>query len=276
MHAFAVFNYKVIPAENAFLSAASSAALYGKGVFTTAAIYDAKPFLWEKHWNRLTANAKKIGVDLSGFSEDAVKNSLTEIIVKNKLENARARITFFDETTSAIWTSASNAETITSFLIQTADFRPLPRDFRITVSPFTVNSKSPLAGVKSCNYLENILVLEDAKANGFDEAIQLNERGEIASAATANVFWTKSDKIFTADLETGCLAGTTRALILENFAVAETKASLAELNEADRIFLTSAGIGVVQIAEFQNKKFSRERHEITRVIEINRKTKNSS
>jgi branched-subunit amino acid aminotransferase/4-amino-4-deoxychorismate lyase len=268
MHAFAVFNHQIIPAENSFLSAVSSAALYGKGIFTTIAIYRAKPFLWEKHWRRLTANAKKIGVDLSEFSEDTVKNSLAEIVVKNKFANARARITFFDGTASAIWTGAPNAESKTSSLIQTADFRSLPRNFRLTVSPFLINSKSPLAGVKSCNYLENILALEDAKANGFDEAIRLNERDEIASAATANVFWTKNNKIFTPALETGCLAGTTRALILENFAVEETKADLAEFERADEIFLTSAGIGVVQIAEFQNKKCSRKAHELTRVIEI--------
>ncbi|MBA2621536.1 MAG: aminotransferase class IV, partial [Acidobacteria bacterium] len=96
----------------------------------------------------------------------------------------------------------------------------------------------------------------------------LNERDEITSAATANVFWTKNNKIFTPALETGCLAGTTRALILENFAVEETKADLAEFERADEIFLTSAGIGVVQIAEFQNKKCSRKAHELTRVIEI--------
>jgi branched-chain amino acid aminotransferase len=268
MHAFAVFNHQIIPAENSFLSAVSSAALYGKGIFTTVAIYRAKPFLWEKHWRRLTANAKKIGVDLSGFSEDALKNSLAEIVLKNKFANARARLTFFDETASTIWTGATNAENKTSFLIQTNDFRPLPRNFRLTVSPFPVNSKSPLAGVKSCNYLENILALEDARAGGFDEAIRFNERGEIASAATANIFWTKNDKIFTPDLETGCLAGTTRALILENFAVEETKADLAEFERADEVFLTSAGIGVVQIVRFQNKKFSRERHQLTRVIEI--------
>jgi branched-chain amino acid aminotransferase len=268
MHAFAVFNHKIIRAEKSFLSAVSSAALYGKGIFTTVAIYRAKPFLWEKHWRRLTANAEKIGVDLSRFPEEAVKNSLAEIVLKNNFANARARITFFDETASAIWTGAPKVDDKTTFLIQTADFRPPPRNFRLAVSPFPVNSKSPLAGVKSCNYLENILALEDAKASGFDEAVRLNERGEIASAATANVFWTKNDKIFTPDLATGCLAGTTRALILENFAVEETKANLAEFEDADEIFLASAGIGVVQIVEFQAKKCPGEPHDLTRVTEI--------
>ena len=265
MHEFAVFNHEIIRAETSFLSAVSSAALYGKGVFTTVAIYNKKPFLWEKHWRRLTGNAKKIGVDSSAFSEDAIKNSLIEIVGKNNLNDARVRITFFDETTSRIWQTQSKCKT--SFLIQTADFRQVSVNFRLTVSPFAVNSKSPLAVVKSCNYLENILALEDAKSKGFDEAVRLNERGEIVSAATANIFWTKKEKIFTPALETGCLAGTTREFVCEKLSVVETKAEPAELNEAGDIFLTSAGIKIARVSEFQNKKLRGEPNELTALFD---------
>jgi len=108
--------------------------------------------------------------------------------------------------------------------------------------------------------------LENAKANGFDEAIRLNERGEIASAATANVFWTKNGKIFTPSLETGCLAGTTRRFVLERFAVNEKTAQIMELEQADEVFLTSAGIGIIQVSKFQEKKFSRRLHELAQIL----------
>src|SRR3954470_16095811 len=121
MHAFASFNQKIHSPEEIKLSAVSSAALYGKGVFTTIAVYAGKPFLWEKHWRRLIENAEKIGLNLSEFPEDAVKNAFSEIIVKNKLENARARITFFDESASGIWSFETNNKT--NLLITTADFR---------------------------------------------------------------------------------------------------------------------------------------------------------
>jgi branched-subunit amino acid aminotransferase/4-amino-4-deoxychorismate lyase len=62
----------------------------------------------------------------------------------------------------------------------------------------------------------------------------------------ANLFWKKGDKIFTPSLETGCLKGTTREFVLENFMVEERKAKLIELEKADEIFLTSAGIEVVK------------------------------
>ena len=244
MHKFISFNHQILPAENAFLSATSSAALYGKGIFTTIAIHRSIPFLWEKHWRRLTGNARKVGIDLLGFPEATVKNSLLEIIEKNHLDRARVRLTIFDESHSSVW--QINAKRQTSLLIQTADLRVVSENFRLTVSPYRINSASALAGVKSCNYLENILALEDAQAKGFAEAIRLNEKNEIASACMANVFWKKNGAIYTSSLETGCLEGTTREFVLENYTVKEKKANLAELYEADEIFLTSAGIGIVK------------------------------
>jgi len=264
MHCFASFNHQIISAENSFLSAISPAAFYGRSIFTTVAIYHSKPFLWQKHWLRLTKNARKIGIGLAEFTEQTIKNSFLEIIAANKIINGRARLTFFDESPISTWHTSQKHET--SFLINTADFREISEHLRLTVSPFRTNSTSPLSGVKSCNYLENILALEDAKMKGFDEAVRVNERGEIVSACMANIFWLKDGKVFTPSLDTGCLAGTTREFVLENYSVCHKKAKLNKINEADTVFLTSAGIGVVQIAEFQEKKFSRESHEITQIL----------
>ena len=263
MHKFVSFNRRLISAEKSQISAVSSAALYGKGVFTTIAICGCAPFQWEKHWQRLRSDAEKLSVNLSALPERLIENALAEVIAANKFENGRARVTIFDESASRVWQTESKTET--SFAIQTADFRRVANDFRLTVSKFPINSQSPLAGVKSCNYLENILALEDARANDFDEAVRLNERGEIVSATTANVFWTKNGEIFTASLETGCLPGTTRAFIIENFPVVEINARFNELIDADEVFLTSAGIGIVKIESIDAAKFSGESRKIDEV-----------
>ena len=242
MHKFVNFNHQITPAESAFLSAGSAAALYGRGIFTTVAIYNLKPFLWEKHWEKLTADAKRVGIDFSDYTEQTVVKLLLDTIEKNTFRNGRARLTFYDESPTAIW--QTNSKSGTSLLIQTADFRQIKDKLTLTVSPYQINSKSPLAGVKSCNYLENILAWEAAKKEGYDEAIRLNEKDEIVSACLANIFWKRDGEIFTPPLQTGCLSGTTRSFILENLVVAEKKTKLNELYEAEEIFLTSAGIGV--------------------------------
>jgi branched-subunit amino acid aminotransferase/4-amino-4-deoxychorismate lyase len=236
------FNLQILPAENAFIPAVSSAALYGKGVFTTLAVYHGKPFLWEKHWHRLQENAARLGINLTGFDEKTVKDALSRLISENNLQTARARLTFFNESPGKIWDFETNNKV--SLLVTTGDFLPIKNEFLLTVSPYRVNSKSPLAGVKSCNYAENLLAIEEARRRGFDEAVRLNEKGEIVSASTANIFWIKDEQVFTPALETGCLAGTTREFLLENFAVRETKSEINSLSEADEIFLTSAGIGI--------------------------------
>lgn len=263
MHEFICFNREIKRAGETFISAVSSAALYGKGIFTTVAISGGKPFLWEKHWRRLVDNAARLQIDLSNFFKSSLEKSFFELLEKNNCINGRARITFYDERTSQIW----NAESLkqTSFLIITADLREVKENLRVGISPYLINSTSPLAGIKSCNYLENTLSLEEANERGFDEAIRTNERGEIASACMANVFWMKDGEIFTPSLKTGCLAGTTREFLTEKFEVAEVEQTLEVLETADAIFLTSSGIGVVQAAEFENRKFE---HIFEEIIQI--------
>ncbi len=202
----------------------------------------------------MAENAEQVGIDLSAFSSESAADSVAKLILENKITDARARLTFFDESAAGIWNFETDKKT--SLLITIGDLRTVSKDWRVTISPFRVNSTSPLAGVKSCNYLENILALDDAKTKCFDEAIRLNERGEIAAACLANIFWIKDQKIFTPSLETGCLKGTTRSLIVENFAVEETKAELREMENAEDIFLTSSGIGVLRIAELETKRFA--------------------
>jgi len=243
------FNLQILPAEKTFISAISSAALYGKGVFTTLAIYNGKPFLWEKHWRRLRENSAKLGIDLSDFGEEKVKTALSQIILQNDLETARARLTFFDESASRIWNFGATNKT--NLLITTVEFQKVKDALFLTVSPFPVNSKSPLANTKSCNYMENLLALDEARKRGFDEAVRLNENDKVVSASMANIFWVKKEKIFTPALKTGCLAGTTREFLLENFSVSETNSNLEEILKADEIFLTSSGIGV-RTASFEN------------------------
>jgi len=237
------------------INALSSAALYGKGVFTTVAIYDGEPFVWEKHWRRLVSDAQTIGIDVSGFSEDGVRAAVDEIVRHNGMGDGRTRITLFDNSPGAIWPSGVSGTT--SLLIITAEKRNETDGLRLGISPYPLNSRSPLAGIKSCNYLENQMAREECKRRGFDEAIRLNERGEIASACMANVFWLKDERLYTPSLKTGCLAGTTREFVMEDLECIEVEAGVETLEHVDAIFLTSAGIGIAQAANYDGKELRR-------------------
>lgn len=254
MHESVGYNGKILKASDALLPAASSAAFYGRGVFTTLAIYNRKPFLLSRHLHRLHAHTAKINLDLSEIS--GFEETLFDLIAANKIETGRARITLFDSGGGTLWNFSNERKT--SVLITTAERKEVKDDLVLNVSPFLVNSASPLAGVKSCNYLENLLALDAAKAHGFSESVRLNERGEVVSACLASLFWTKNGRIFTPALETGALAGTTRNLISDlaknlKLQISEIIAGINALETADEIFLTSAGIEIRPAQKFNGK-----------------------
>ena len=244
----------------------TNSTLYGAGIFTTIALANGEPMLWEKHWRRLIQNAVKIGLDVSTIDERTTFADLLTAIEKAGVSDGRARITFSDQRPSQIWPGSALGNVHTDLDIIVAKARPVPQNFRLGVSKYTINSRSPLAGVKSCNYLENIQTLDEAKRRGFDEAIRVNENGHVTSAAMANLFWLNGGELFTPSLATGCLAGTTREYILENLDCREIEAQIDEPKTADAIFLTSAGLGVVEVAEFDSRQLVPSDHPITTIL----------
>ncbi len=242
----------------------SAAELYGKGFFTTVAIHEGKPFLWEKHWRRIASNALILKLDLAQHSESSTHDSLHKAVTDAGLVNGRARITFSDESPSRLWSNGGEKSTGLSIIV--AERRPIPDNFKLANSPYRINTTSPIAGIKSCNYLEQILSYDEVTKRGSHEAIRLNERGDVASACMANVFWEKGGRLFTPSLKTGCLPGTTREFVLENLDCEEVERGIEELESADRIFLTSAGIGAVAAAEFDGRRLDTSSHRLTELV----------
>ena len=245
------YNGEICAADDARIGAISGAALYGNGVFTTIAIIGGQPFVWEKHWRRLAENCERLAIDIASLDEAAVHTGLTELISRSGFRDGRARVTIFDEAASSFWSHATEPKT--SVLIIAADRRPVSRPFLLGISPHRIDSTSPLAGIKTLNYLDKHLARSEARNRGFHEAVQLNERGEIVSACMANLFWAKNGEMFTPSLEHGCLAGTTREYVLEDLECREVEVGIEALESADDIFLTSAGVGIVQVDEFNGK-----------------------
>jgi branched-subunit amino acid aminotransferase/4-amino-4-deoxychorismate lyase len=258
-----IYNNRLIEATKARLQPFTSAALYGRGVFTTLAIYKGRPFLWPQHWKRLLEHAERTGVDHAGFDEEGVREALTRLIEANGVKDGRARLTLFGSAGQGPWESkdAVGAHQ-TELLMMTGDARVIGEEgLALTVSPYRINTLSPLAGVKSINYLPHILSWEEARARDFDEAVMLNERGEVVSATMANIFWVTDGALHTPSLSTSALAGTTRARIIAlanelSIPHVEGVYDLSQLGDADEIFLTSAGLGVAIVTTFDFHRYT--------------------
>ncbi len=123
----------------------------------------------------------------------------------------------------------------------------------VVLSDFIRNERSPVAGIKCGSYAENIMALHEAHQAGVDEVIFLNSVGDVAECATANLFIVKDGELFTPDLESGCLPGVTRELVMRAarrvaMNVSEDTVSLADLLDADEVFLTNTQIGVQAVS----------------------------
>jgi branched-subunit amino acid aminotransferase/4-amino-4-deoxychorismate lyase len=262
MHRRVILNQRMMDAAKARLPANTSATLHGRGVFTTLAIYHGEPFLWRAHWERLSEHAACAGVDLGGFEEAAVRASLMRLIAANRVGEGRARVTLLARAVRGLWKMENADGRSTDLLITTGAARSFSdAGLALTVSPYRANTLSPLAGIKSINFLERILAWEEARARDFDEAVRLNERGEIVSATLANIFWVKDGTLHTPALSTGALAGTTRARVIElaiemSVPLVEGVYDLAHLGDADEIFLTSAVVGVGLVSSFDYHRYT--------------------
>lgn len=258
MHSRVILNDELLDAGHAQIQAVSQAALYGRGVFTTLAVYHGHPFLWPEHWMRLVAHAARAGVDCSRLSEEQARARLSRLIEANDVREGRARITLLARSgREGLWSLKQGARSRpTDLLMITGDAHVPSQDgLALTVSPYRINTLSPLVGVKSVNYLEHLIAWEEARARDFHEAVMVNERGEVVSAAMANIFWVKDGSLHTPSLSTGALAGTTRAAILSlaeeiGVPLVEGVNELAQLGDADEIFLTSAGLGLAIVTTF--------------------------
>ncbi len=118
------------------------------------------------------------------------------------------------------------------------------------------NEGSPTSRLKTLAYLDNVLARGEARAAGADEAIMLNNRGELACAAAANLFWIRGDRLYTPRLDCGALAGITRARLMALHEVEEVAAGLEVLEAADAIFLTNSLIGVREVSRLGDKAFA--------------------
>jgi branched-subunit amino acid aminotransferase/4-amino-4-deoxychorismate lyase len=262
MHPVIYLNKVMLEATKARVAPVSSAMLYGRGVFTTVAIYNGKSFLWPDHWRRLSNHAERLDVETPGLNERNVGEALRKLVSVNQVQSGRARVILLARSGRDVWRAKKEGSRKTDLLIMTGEPQRVPAaGMSLAVSPYRVNTMSPLTGIRSLNYLEQVLSWEEAQARDFDEAVMLNERGEIVSATMANIFWFKGGTLHTPAFSTGAMAGITRAAVIhladkQFIPVIEGVYELADLTDADEIFLTSASVGVAQVTTFDFRQYS--------------------
>jgi 4-amino-4-deoxychorismate lyase len=128
----------------------------------------------------------------------------------------------------------------------------LPATYSLSLSPLSVHSQSWEARYKTLSYLLRHQARAEAET---DESVLLNEKGQIASACMANLYWVKQGRLHTPSLDCGCRDGVLRRWLQESWAGDWNEGAFhpEELGNADEIFITNSRIGVMPVREYQKK-----------------------
>lgn len=255
MDKFVLHNQEVVEAAQAKVDVTLAGLLYGWGVFTTMKVFNNRIFAFDRHFERIAKHAEKARVPFTS-DKKTIKKNLDNLIAANRISNGRLRLTVL-KTEAGIWRSEiENDEEILAFTA--TEMIQRPRELNLTNSPYRLLSSSPLVNVKRTAMLEQLLALEEARNRNFDDAVMLNERGEMVSTTSGNIFWVQDTELFTPSLATGCIAGITRALVIDiakriNIHVTEGSFPITRLLDATEIFITSTPRGITQVKTFDIK-----------------------
>ncbi len=125
-------------------------------------------------------------------------------------------------------------------LVVVADvLKPRADTTAVVTVPWPRNERGVLAGLKTTSYAENVVALARAKQSGGSEAIFANTVGDLCEGTGSNILYVLDGEVVTPTLDSGCLAGVTRALVLAWCDVVERDAPIEVLVDADEVFLAS-------------------------------------
>jgi branched-chain amino acid aminotransferase len=209
----------------------------GDGVFETVKVVGGQPFALSRHLERLAQSAQGLGLpDPDGA---AVRDAVDAVLGAAGPDAGalRLRITFTDGTGPLGSDRRSSGPTL---VVAAAAQQPAAPSAKVLLVPWVRNERGPIAGVKSTSYAENVVALAYATAHGATEALFANTVGQLCEGTATNVFLVRDGEVLTPPLRSGCLAGVTRALLLEWADVVEQDLPVGLLLDADEVFLTSS------------------------------------
>lgn len=207
----------------------------GDGVFETVKTVDGTPFALTRHIERLARSAR--GMGLPEPDADEVRRACAAVTAAEAVPLGRLRITC--TAGPAPLGSDRGDGRPTLVVVLTSSPRRPDTTAAVTV-PWTRNERGALAGLKTTSYGENVLALSRAHEHGASEALFANTRGRLCEGTGTNVFLVLDGELHTPRLESGCLAGITRALVVEWSGARETDLPFDALERAEEVFLTSS------------------------------------
>jgi branched-chain amino acid aminotransferase len=269
IHRYVHHNGHMLPIEQVRLSPGQAGLLSGWGLFTTLRIFHGEPFAFERHWRRLEKDAVRTRVPFP-FDPAQVRSHLGELIARNEVREGTARI-YAIYNKVGFWQSSEMLPQV-DLLLYTAGLPSYREPVRLCIAQDARQASSPLAGVKTTSWLNNVWHLQGAQQRGFDEALLLNERSEVTECTAANIFCLRDARVLTPPLSSGCLEGVTRSILLEiasgaGIPIGEQTLRLEDLYASSEVFITSTNRSLLSVGEIEGHTFSLAPGPVTQQLE---------
>jgi branched-chain amino acid aminotransferase len=266
--AIELLNGVVIEPLSPFSNSVNRAFRYGDGLFETIHIREGKLLFLADHLERLIQGMKILHLEWGlGSFQQVIERHLDEIAGNNHKLNARVRLTVFREGDGYYQPNTEKCSWHLSVLPIPYN-KTWPSDFvqSITIWKDQHKMSGSLSSLKTLNGLIYIQASIGAGRHGTDDALILNEHGRITESANSNIFLVKGNHIITPNLSEGCLEGVMRKNVLkllknESIPVEEGQITIAELNNADEVFLTNVITGIRPVKKFDSRSYQTSRGE---------------
>ena len=229
----------------------------GWGIFSTLRVTQGVLFAFERHYARMKRDAERMHVPFE-ISPGDLHRSLQQLVTANTVEEATLRVAVI-RNRGGLFESPGivrNADMVAF----TADINAWGDGVRLGYMPNARFGASPFAGTKYTSWAQNLTWYEMAHQRGLDEFILLNERGQISECTSANVFCVQDTTVLTPPLEnSGCLAGVTRAVLMEEVrvpgvSIRESELTPADLEKSECVFITSTTRDLLAVFEIDGVK----------------------
>lgn len=238
---------------------------YGLGVFEGVRAYNTPKgssiFRLDDHTDRLFRSAKTVNMQIP-FSEMELNEAQKKVIKLNNLKEAYIRpMCFYGSEGMGLRADNLQVHCMVAAWEWPSYMEPEAREkgIKVKLSSYKRQVRNPVSSAKvNGNYVHSIVALNEALAEGFDEALMLDAEGNVAEGSGENVFIVKENLLITPDLEAS-LDGITRRTILDlakelNIKYEIKKLKSEDVLDADEAFFSGTAAEIVPIKSLDNKQ----------------------
>ena len=235
---------------------------HGDGLFETMRVYSGKIFRLEHHLDRLFQSARSILIELP-ITKNEIRSAIYAALKLNGLSNSIVRLTVTrGELDSGVNVDYSSPPTIVILVkpVKAISKKTYKEGIGIKLyKKSAIRTQGISNKIKSCNYLSNIILRENALKENFFEAILLDHNHNVTEGTISNIFIIKNNQLKTPILNEFVLSGIIRQAILDlclenNIPFKEDLITERELYEADELFLTNSAIEILPVRNINHHK----------------------